>query len=297
MDPIDREEARTEELAVSPDRTGVAELSVEGSLVDWSGEEVDGEAVRSPGSEETETPLREIVGTSGGEAEIGREVAWIRPQPVPYLEAAWDFAAILSTVTEEHLVEWRRRFRIPATVHMFLPTPEERPHLAPFGCTVVYYRSLLAGLSGHITAQETSPEFDYRIGKLLELSPEQRKSYLVITEENLAAADLRPTEPAMSESASRSKAAPARKETPAERVERLAAERKRRAAPKRKRPETEANIAVSRTELVSRVEELSMSSPIQTGRAVGKEPAIDLEGHYLPVNKDRVDNLLKCSLT
>ncbi|KAL6536938.1 hypothetical protein OROHE_012522 [Orobanche hederae] len=137
----------------------------------------------------------------------------------------------------------------------------------------------------HIPAQETSGEFDERIDKLLE----QRKSYLIITEENLAAAGLRPIEPAMSESASRSKTAPARKETPAKRVERLAAERKRRAAPKRRRVETEMNLSASRIELVPRVEEPNLPSPIRTGRSAGKEPTIDLEGHYLPVNKERVE--------
>ncbi|KAL6588126.1 hypothetical protein OROMI_001104 [Orobanche minor] len=90
----------------------------------------------------------------------------------------------------------------------------------------------------------------------------------------------------MSESAWRSMAA-LKKETPAERVERLAAERKRRAAPKRKRSELMPSVEEPR------VEELSMPSPIQTGRAAGKEPVIDLEGHYLPVNKDRVESLLE----
>ncbi|KAL6579442.1 hypothetical protein OROMI_009658 [Orobanche minor] len=133
----------------------------------------------------------------------------------------------------------------------------------------------------NVPAQKTSLEFDERIDRLLELPTERRKSYLLITEESLLAVGLRPIEPAMSESASRSKTAPARKETPAERVERLAAEQKRRAAPKRKRPEIEANISASRTELVPRIEELSLPSPIRTGRAVGKD--------YLPVNKDRVE--------
>ncbi|KAL6552300.1 hypothetical protein OROHE_007664 [Orobanche hederae] len=132
-----------------------------------------------------------------------------------------------------------------------------------------------------------SGEFNERIDRLLELPSERRKSYLIITEESLAAAGLRPIEPAMSDFAFQGP--PARKETPAERVERLAAERKRRAAPKRKRPETEATTGVSRTELVPSVEELSLPSPIRTGRHAGKEPMIDLESHYLPVNKERVE--------
>ncbi|KAL6571683.1 hypothetical protein OROHE_003326 [Orobanche hederae] len=69
-DPIDREEARAAELAASPDRTGVADLSLRGPLVDWSGEDGGGEAVGSPGAQEVEAALTEVVGTSGKEAEV-----------------------------------------------------------------------------------------------------------------------------------------------------------------------------------------------------------------------------------
>ncbi|KAL6571693.1 hypothetical protein OROHE_003336 [Orobanche hederae] len=112
----------------------------------------------------------------------------------------------------------------------------------------------------NIPAQKTSFEFDERIDKLLELPVERRKSHLLITEGNLLAVGLRPTESTMSESHSRAKTAPARKETPAERVERLAAERRRRGAAKRKRSDAEAEISVSRTEFVPRAEEFILSS-------------------------------------
>ncbi|KAL6563224.1 hypothetical protein OROHE_005811 [Orobanche hederae] len=69
-----------------------------------------------------------------------------RPQALPFVEAAWDFASIRSTIAEEQLAAWRQQFNFPMGVRMFMPYPEERPHLAPLGCTVVYYRSLMVGL-------------------------------------------------------------------------------------------------------------------------------------------------------
>ncbi|KAL6551650.1 hypothetical protein OROGR_007804 [Orobanche gracilis] len=133
-----------EEVTVSPDQTGVFDMSLEGVPINWS--EEGAQPSEGVGPEVMEPSV--VAGPSGEEtgAEIELEDAWVRPPPMPFIEASWESASIPSAVTEGQVTEWRRRFGIPAGVRTFLPCPEERPHMAPFGCTAVYYRQLLAGL-------------------------------------------------------------------------------------------------------------------------------------------------------
>ncbi|KAL6571525.1 hypothetical protein OROHE_003168 [Orobanche hederae] len=118
----------------------------------------------------------------------------------------------------------------------------------------------------HIPAREMSLDFDDRVEKLLELSPEQRKSHLLTTEENLWAA------------VSRIRAASGRRETPAQRVKWLAveaAERRRLGASKRKRPVIEPEASVNKIEVVHDLEVLHTPSPMRIGRAVRKEALVE----------------------
>ncbi|KAL6553616.1 hypothetical protein OROGR_007458 [Orobanche gracilis] len=137
-------------------------------------------------------------------------------------------------------------------------------------------------------ARGSSKEYDERVDKLMELLAEQRKSYLLTTEANVWAAGLRFTDPNMSELVY--KGGPSKKETPTQRVERLADERAERmkwSGAKCKRDGADAEISATRAAVGPISDQVLVPSPIRTGRAAGKELVVDLRGHYLPPNKDR----------
>lgn len=53
---------------------------------------------------------------------------------------------VASCISDKKLLKWRRVFKIPTSVHMIVPRPEERADRPPAGCTAVWHRTLYGGV-------------------------------------------------------------------------------------------------------------------------------------------------------